>query len=119
MENLKGSFMKTLDKSHVSDQFRINIDNSTKETLKLVFTKLLNQLSISIQLEQTFCQEFFNIKSTSMVDSINQSVTQKMSRTTSDTSLISNTISLNKLSSNNIQSESKNDLYIIFLIFSN
>ena len=104
MENLKGSLMKTLDKSHTGDQFHIKIDASTKETFKLVFTKLLNQLSMSIQLEQTFCQDFFNMKPVSLSDSMNlQSTTQRMSRTSSDASLLSN-----KQASN--QAESKNDL---------
>jgi hypothetical protein len=111
MENLRG-IMKTLDKSHTGDQFVVKIDASTKNTLKLVFSKLLNQLSTSIQLEQTFCQEFFNIKSNLNNDSYNLTSVQKMSRNSSDTSLVSNNTILSK--NTNKQSESKYDLYIIF-----
>lgn len=62
MENLKGSIIKSFDKSHQNEAFTIRIDAQTKETLKLVFTKLMNQLSQTVQAEQQFCQEFFNLK---------------------------------------------------------
>ena len=61
MENLK--FMRSLDKNHSGDFFSIKIDQSTKETLKMVFIKLMNQLSVSVQNEQVFCQEFFASRS--------------------------------------------------------
>jgi hypothetical protein len=61
MENIKGSFIRSLDKSHPSgEMFVIRIDQITKDTYKLVFNKLLSQLSTAVQNEQTFCQDFFN-----------------------------------------------------------
>jgi hypothetical protein len=62
MENLKGSIIKSFDKSHQNEAFTIRIDAQTKDTLKLVFTKLMNQISQTVQAEQQFCQEFFNLK---------------------------------------------------------
>lgn len=120
MESLKGSFLRN-DKSHTGDQFLIKIDAQTKDTLKLVFTKLLNQLSISIMNEQTFCQEFFNIKSQSLSDSMLQSSTTQKSihRTGSDASMQSKqTNNLNASISQQADS-SKTDLLILREIFTN
>lgn len=109
METLKGTFIS---KSNTTDMFTIKTDAATKEMLKLVFTKLLNQLSMTIQNEQTFCQEFFNIKQSSMVDSGGM----KSSRTSSDASMVSNAYS--KQMSNVTQADtSKNDLLILREIF--
>lgn len=63
MDNLKGSFVRFSDKGHISDNFSIKIDPETKKTLKGVFIKLLSQLTNAVLFEQTFCQEFFSIKS--------------------------------------------------------
>ena len=60
MDNLKGSLFRSIDKNNTNESFTIRIDSQTKETLKLVFIKLLNQISGVVQAEQTFCQEFFN-----------------------------------------------------------
>jgi len=60
MENLR--LFRGGDKANPGDQFIVRIDLATKDTLKLVLTKLLNQLSMSVQCEQTFCQDFFNIR---------------------------------------------------------
>ena len=51
MESLKGSLFRP-DKAHAGDQFTLRIDAQTKDTLKLVFAKLLNQLSVAIMNEQ-------------------------------------------------------------------
>ncbi len=72
MENLKGSLFRGGDKAHQGDQFALRIDAATKDTLKLVFTKLLNQLSMSVQNEQTFCQEFFNVRPAGLSDSASE-----------------------------------------------
>lgn len=120
MESLKGTFLRP-DKSHTGDQFLIKIDAQTKDTLKLVFTKLLNQLSISIMNEQTFCQEFFNIKSQSLSDSLLQSTTTQKSiqRTGSDASMQSKQTSNLNASISQQTDSSKNDLLILREIFTN
>ena len=70
MDNLKGSFR--IDKN-TGDPFSIRIDSQTKETLKLVFIKLLNQITGIVQAEQLFCQEFFNPCSSSPNNNISKS----------------------------------------------
>ena len=90
MENLK--FMRSLDKNHSGDFFSVKIDQSTKETLKMVFIKLMNQLSVSVQNEQVFCQEFFASRSPKDINS-SKSLT---SSTTTNISLTESTKSDSK-----------------------
>ena len=106
MENLKGSLIRSTDKSNVAGTFSIKIDQQNKETLKMVFIKLLNQLSSAVQNEQTFCQEFFSLKSSKSEDSnsLNSSTNQQQLLSQSE-------ISNGSLSSgNNKQSDHKQDL---------
>jgi hypothetical protein len=60
MDNLKGTFR--VDKN-TGDPFSVRVDTQTKDTLKLVFVKLLNHITNKVQAEQIFCQEFFNPQS--------------------------------------------------------
>lgn len=109
MENLKGSLIRSLDKSHASDVFSIRVDQQTKETLKMVFIKLLNQLSAAVQNEQTFCQEFFNIK----VSRIDESMVSNSSSVNNQPPQLSRELSNVSQSSNGTKQtavESKNDL---------
>ena len=80
MENLKGSLIRSSDKSNTTGVFSIKIDQQNKEMLKMVFIKLLNQLSAAVQNEQTFCQEFFNLKGPKSEDSnsLNSSNNQQL-----------------------------------------
>lgn len=73
MDNLKGA--KGLDKSYAlgGDFFSVKIDLPTKDMLKLVFIKLLNQISSVVQAEQSFCQEFFATRTQTPVSSNNSS----------------------------------------------
>lgn len=62
MENLKGT-LSIRPKTDKNDLFLIKIDQSTKDMLKTVLGKLLNHMSVAVQNEQLFTQEFFNLKS--------------------------------------------------------
>jgi hypothetical protein len=98
MENLKGSLIKT--KGDRNDQFIIKIDQTTKEMLKTVLIKLLNHMSLAVQNEQLFCQEFFNFKSPNIVNNTtndsNSLSIQKFPRTNSSASIVSNSTSSSK-----------------------
>lgn len=74
MENLKGSLIRSLEKSHSGEIFVVKIDKDTKEMLKLVFIKLLNKISDAVAAEQMFCQEFFNTKINKPEENLNTSV---------------------------------------------
>jgi hypothetical protein len=86
MDNIKGTLIRS-DKAHYpgGDFFSIKIDQQTKETLKLVFIKLLNQLTNAVQAEQLFCQEFFRTakseENTSLVGSVSANSTSNNSHT--------------------------------------
>ena len=106
MENIKGSLIRSSEKSSSAGIFTVKIDQQNKETFKLVFIKLLNQLSGAVQTEQTFCQEFFNLKAPKAEDSNSlNSSNQQQSMTQSE---ISN--SSLQTTNNKQQAESKNDL---------
>jgi hypothetical protein len=60
IDNLAGTLART-DKSGGGEAFVVRIDAATKETLKLVFIKLLNQISASVQAEQSFCADVFTV----------------------------------------------------------
>ena len=98
MENLKGSLIKT--KGDRNDQFIIKIDQTTKEMLKTVLIKLLNHMSLAVQNEQLFCQEFFNFKSPNISNNTtndsNSLSIQKFPRTNSSASIVSNSTSSSK-----------------------
>ena len=99
MENLKGSLIKA--KGDRNDQFIIKIDQPTKEMLKTVLIKLLNHISLAVQNEQLFCQEFFNFKSpnignNSNINDSNSISVQKFPRTNSSASIVSNSTSSSK-----------------------
>jgi hypothetical protein len=98
MENLKGSLIKT--KGDRNDQFIIKIDQTTKEMLKTVLIKLLNHMSLAVQNEQLFCQEFFNFKSPNIgnntTNDSNSLSIQKFPRTNSSASIVSNSTSSSK-----------------------
>lgn len=91
MENIKGSMIRSLDKSHYGETLGQKNDQENKKTLKMIFMKLLNQLTSIVASEQSFCQEFFSIgpKQQRVEDSLSHS-TKTMSRTNSDLSLSSN-----------------------------
>lgn len=59
MENIRNQIQKTIDKTY-SDMFQLRIDSASKTNLKKVFNKLLDQISQMVQLEESFCVEFFN-----------------------------------------------------------
>ncbi len=107
MENLKGSLsIRSSEKSSSSGNFTVKIDQKTKETLKLVFIKLLNQLSVAVQNEQAFCQEFFSLKGPKAEDtnSLNSSNQQQiMSQSVQSES------SNGSLSTQNANSKQQND----------
>ena len=98
MENLKGSLIKT--KGDRNDQFIVKIDQTTKEMLKTVLIKLLNHMSLAVQNEQLFCQEFFNFKSPNIgnntTNDSNSLSIQKFPRTNSSASIVSNSTSSSK-----------------------
>ena len=115
MENLKGSLIRSLDKSHAGDHFVVRIDQKTKETLKHVFIKLMTQLTVAVQSEQTFCQEFFNIQmqtvprmeSSANSQTLQPHLNREISRSNSNASLRSGNSSNLKMST---IVENKNDL---------
>lgn len=94
MENIRGSMIRSLDKSHNGETLGQKTDQENKKTLKMIFMKLLNQLTSTVASEQTFCNEFFAIgpKSQRPEDS-SINLTKPMSRTNSDLSLSSNSSS--------------------------
>jgi hypothetical protein len=106
IDNLKGSLIRSIDKSHSSssansgDAFYIRIDASTKETLKLVFIKLLNQISNSVQSEQTFCAEIFVVDSANRTKSEDQS---SLAKNESSHSLQTSTVSTKSTESTKLE----------------
>ena len=109
MENLKGS-LSIRPKTDKNDQFIIRIDQTTKEMLKTVFGKLLNHISVAVQNEQIFTQEFFSIRSalnnTTANDSQSLSI-QKFSRTSSSASMLSSSTNSSKQQH---QNDNKNEM---------
>jgi hypothetical protein len=104
MENLKGS-LSMRPKTDKNDQFIIRIDQATKDMLKTVFGKLLNHISVAVQNEQIFTQEFFSTRSplNNTINNDSQSLSiQKFSRTNSTASMLSS-------STNNSNKQSQND----------
>lgn len=103
MENLKGSLIRQ--KADKNDPFIVKIDLQTKDMLKIVLSKLLNQMSAAVQNEQLFCQEFFNLKQPSYsnnnntADSNSLSI-QKFSRTSSSASMLSSSTGSSKQQQN-------------------
>jgi hypothetical protein len=109
IDNLKGSLIRSIDKSHgggggssvvSGDPFYIRIDAATKETLKLVFIKLLNQISISVQSEQTFCSEIFVVDSANRTKSEDQS---SLAKNESSHSLQTSTVSTKSTESTKLE----------------
>lgn len=91
MENIRGSMIRSLDKSHHGESLGQKTDQENKKTLKMIFMKLLNQLTSTVANEQVFCHEFFGVSKISKnEDSISNSA-KSMSRTNSNLSLASNT----------------------------
>ncbi len=107
MENLKGS-LSMRPKTDKNDQFIIRIDQATKDMLKTVFGKLLNHISVAVQNEQIFTQEFFSTRSplNNTINNDSQSLSiQKFSRTNSTASMLSSTNNSNKQSQNDNKNE--------------
>ncbi len=111
MENLKGSLIRSSEKSSSSGTFSVKIDQKTKEMLKLVFIKLLNQLSGAVQSEQTFCQDFFSLKAPKAEDtnSLNSS-NQQQSMSQSVQSESSNGSLSTQNNNNKQQTDNKSEL---------
>jgi hypothetical protein len=108
MENLKGSFIRPFDKSHGGEIFSVRIDQQTKETLKAVFIKLLNQISTNVQLEQTFCNEFFTTKKQKFDDNVSTSTTSNNNNSNQPNQLSRNP-SLSSGSSNSAINRTQNE----------
>lgn len=93
MENVRGSMIRSMDKSHHGEILGNKTDQENKKTLKMIFMKLLNQLTSAVANEQVFCQEFFVAPSASkqvkLEDSTSSSI-KPMSRTNSNLSVASN-----------------------------
>lgn len=112
MENIKGSFIKPFDKNHPGDTtFVIRVDQQTKETLKAVFMKLMNQLTSSVNNEQVFCQEFFYASAPKInKENLNESSSdlKQLNKTPSTASSLSSMRQMN--TSSTTVSENKIDL---------
>lgn len=105
MENIKGSLIKS--KVDKNDTFIIKIDLNTKDMLKNVVLKLLNHISGVVEGEQFFCQEFFNLKTSSANTTgsdANSLSVNKFNRTNSSASMLSSSTNSSKQ-----QNDSKNE----------
>jgi hypothetical protein len=109
MENLKGSFIRPFDKSHGGEVFSVRIDQQTKETLKAVFIKLLNQISTNVQVEQTFCNEFFTTKKQKHEDSVSTSTTSNNNNSSNQPNQLSRNPSFSSGSSNSAINKNLNE----------
>ena len=115
IDNLKGTLR--IDK-YAGDPFSIRIDAQNKETLKLVFIKLLNQVTSMIQAEQFFCQEFFNPTSLSHLSKSDSQTSNEKNKNFQRTG---SSNSLQSSASTNVSRQSgessKIELYFYFFFF--
>ncbi|CAF0810499.1 unnamed protein product [Brachionus calyciflorus] len=121
MENIKGSMIRSLEKSHIGDSFGSKTDQNHKDTLKAIFVKLLNYLTNAVTSEEKFCLEFFAIppKQGKLDESIvssnsgNSKLLSNLPRTNSNLSLVSTNTTSSKL-----LGDPKTDFSVLKEIFS-